>query len=126
MNINMRIKFCSSDRFMTQQLLNGTQISSIFEQMCSKRMSERMWTNIFTNSRQSCQIFHNRENHGACQCCPPSVQEQNILVTFLNRQCISINFPQPDLRNRLWRKWYQALLTSLSFNQHVSFVDIQL
>jgi hypothetical protein len=45
--IKMGVDLCSGDRFMAKHLLHGPKVCSTFYQVCCKRMTERVRTDIF-------------------------------------------------------------------------------
>ena len=59
----MCVKFGSGDGFMPQQLLYCPQISTVFEQMCGKRMPESVRTDIFMNTGNNGKFLHNGKYH---------------------------------------------------------------
>jgi hypothetical protein len=47
-------------------------------------MAKSMWTNFFIQIDFYSQIFDDRKNHGAGELTPSSIEEQSVLMSFLN------------------------------------------
>ena len=61
--VDMCINLGSRYLLMSQHLLDGPQVGTAFQQMGRKRMSERMRTDIFMNTRHLRLLLDNMKNH---------------------------------------------------------------
>src|SRR5437762_541853 len=59
----MGVDHRGADIIMSKQFLNRSDVIPVFEQMCCKRMPQRMATGRFANSRFSARIFHGCRKH---------------------------------------------------------------
>ena len=57
--IKMSIDLGSSDAFMTQHFLHGSQVGATFYKMCGKGMTEGMRRNSFCDAGFFYQVFDN-------------------------------------------------------------------
>ena len=79
-NRSVRIFLRSRKRLVTQQLLNRAEISAIREQVCSKRVPQRVRVQIPIDIRQPHIFFHDAA-HGALRQPPPRIiQKHRITV----------------------------------------------
>src|SRR5690606_21633344 len=82
--VQMSVNFGSGNAFVPKHHLDGTKVGSVFQQMCSKRMSESMRTDFFANSGFFGQLFDDGKNHHSRKFFSSSVQEKIIFKAFLN------------------------------------------
>ena len=93
----MCVKFGSGDGFMPQQLLYCPQISTVFEQVRGKRVTECVRTYIFMNSGHHCKFFDNGKNHCTCKFASAPIEKQKIFVPLFYIQMITVHNPKPNL-----------------------------
>ena len=61
--VEMRINFSGGNAFVSKHFLYGTEVCATFNQVCGKRMPERVWGNSFMDSGLLYQVFYYKEDH---------------------------------------------------------------
>ena len=82
--INMGIDFCSADGLMAQHRLNGTEVSTTFQQSRSKGMAESMGRDGFLNASLTRVLLYHYKNHRTGEMTAAAVQEHIILFAGLD------------------------------------------
>ena len=65
--VNVNVNFGGGNAFVSEHLLNGSQVGSTFKQVCGKGVSQGVWTNFFANACQFGKLLDDIENHHTCQ-----------------------------------------------------------
>jgi len=81
--VEMGIDLSGCYAFMSQHFLYGSQISTPFHQVGSKRMSKGMRRDVFVDSGLNSQRFNKVENHYATELPSASIQKKKIFLTRL-------------------------------------------
>lgn len=66
---------------VTQHFLNGTEVSSTIDQMCSEGMPEGMRADVFSYSRFLNKPLYYREDHHTGELFTPVIEKQIIFMT---------------------------------------------
>ena len=103
LNIYVSIKFGGCNRFVTQELLDRSQICTVFEQMCGKRMPESVRTDIFMNTGHNGKFLHDCKNHHPGQSAAATVEKQVIFMPFFDVQMVAVIHPEIYLLLRFIR-----------------------
>src|SRR5690554_5408219 len=118
----MHINLSSGNTFMSQHLLNSTQIGSVFQKMGRKGVSEGMGTYSFFNPCSLSQSFHQRENHGPGELAPPSVEKQDIFGSIFYRHVnTDLVFIQKNVLYRCGGDGDKALFVSFACYAYKTF-----
>ena len=124
--VHVHIYFGGRDAFVTEHLLYGSQIGSPFQQMCCKRVPQRVRADLFPDAAAFALLAYDMENHGSCQPPAPPVEKQDVFVSFFYGQPppilqVQAYFVQGGLGNG-----NQPLFVSFSLDDDKFFFRIEL
>ena len=112
-SVNMCIYFCCKYGFMPKHFLNSPEISSSFNHMSCKRVSEGMRTYVFPYSCFSCQILYYCKDHCPCKFGSTTVKEEDILIIY-HRKSVPVFFVYINLLQCFTADRYKPLFISFS------------
>ena len=89
--INMCVNLGSSDTFVSQHALNGSQIGTSLQKVRREGMAEGVRTDIFSTSGCFGQNFDDMEHHYSGNVLAPLADEHEIFVSRLDVHSISVD-----------------------------------
>ena len=125
-SIQVHVDLGGGDAFVAQHLLNGPEVGPMFQEMGGEGMSEGVRADLLTDPALFGQLFYQGEDHGPGEAGPATVEEQDILKSFLYR-CMHPYLIPVDIYVllRFRRNWHKPLFISFSRNQHKTLRKIQ-
>ena len=124
--INMCVNLSSSDTFVSQHALNGSQIGTTLQKVCRKGVSEGMWADIFANSDCFCQNFDDMEDHDAGNVLATFAYKDEIFVPGLDIHQVTVDEIELQFADSSWRNGHKALFVSFAFHLDETFFQVEI
>src|SRR5690606_5230872 len=127
--IQVCIDLRGGDRFMAQHFLDRAQVSSPFDEMCCKRMPERVGADLLFESNGLCQIADDCEHHYSAHATAIAIKKDArfmpLLWWLMRRTTPHLFYVYTHKLNGLPADGYEPLFVPLPYDAQQPSVKIQ-
>ena len=96
LDIDVGINLGGGDVFVSEQLLDDTQVGTVLEKMRSERVSERVGRDGLVDSCRSGEAFDDGEDHRTCELPAVVIEKSDVLELGFDIEVRTVFHPVPE------------------------------
>ena len=123
--VDVGIYLGCGDGFVTQHLLDGTQVGSAFQQVGGEGVAEGVGADGFGDAGAVGQLLDQVEDHDARDAVAPAGQEDVVLIAGLDAAVAAVHEPIVDFLDGAAGDGYQALLAAFALDADELLVEVE-
>lgn len=106
--------------FVSEHLLDGSQIGSALQQRCGERVSERVGRHGLRDAGVARRVLYHYQYHGAREVCSSAVEEHVFVFAGFDVHEVAVVEPQLQFVQGVGRYGHEALLVALARDAQVA------